>query len=79
MRRSIFLAPRAIRDLYAIPRGVAGELTKALRVLETDPTPDNSTPIPERPGRHELLLLDYMAVYAVEETRIVILTIDAAE
>jgi mRNA-degrading endonuclease RelE of RelBE toxin-antitoxin system len=79
MRRTLFMSPTAIRDLYTIPRGIVGELTSALRVLETNPTPDQSTPVAERAGRYEFRALDYVAGYTVEEERIIVLYVNSDE
>ena len=76
MRRTIHIHPDALREIYLIPRGAAAELTKILRTLETDPTPNNATPLPGRPGRYELRALGYVTVYEVGETRINILTVE---
>ena len=76
MRRTIHIHPDAVRELYLIPRGIAGELTKLIRALETDPTPANSQPSPGRPGRHEFQALEYVVVYEISEEKITILVID---
>ena len=76
MRRTIHIHPDALREIYLIPRGAAAELTKVLRALEANPTPDNATPAPGRPGRYELRALGYVIVYEVGETRVNILMVD---
>lgn len=76
MRKTLYMHPDAIRELYRIPRGVAGELTKVIRLLEVDPTPANSTPAPGRPGRHYLTALGYIVEYEIEEEKLTILVIE---
>lgn len=76
MRRTIHIHPDALREIYLIPRGAAAELTKLLRALETDPTPENTTPVPGRPGRYELRALGHVTLYEVGETRINILMVE---
>jgi hypothetical protein len=76
MVRTLFMHPDTMRELYGISRGIVGDLTQAIRVLETNPTPDNSLPDPGRAGRRELRALGYVVTYALEEKRIVILFVE---
>lgn len=64
---TLFIHPNALRGLYAIPRGVAGELTAAIRMLETDPTPPQAISVLGRSNRYELRLTGYVAVYQLDE------------
>lgn len=38
----------AVRAIYTLPRGVAGEVTAAIKNLLTDPQPPGSEPVPGR-------------------------------
>ena len=64
--------PEFTSSLYRVPRGAAAILTQAIEGLRYNPTPENSTPVINRPGRYELHAADYVVVYRVEEAERII-------
>jgi len=40
--------PNAVRGLYRLPRGIAGEVTEAIKQLLTNPTPPDCEPVQGR-------------------------------
>lgn len=76
MPKPIFIHPDALGYIYQIPRGVAADITQAIRALGKNPTPANATPIVDRPGRHELWVQGYVVTYEVTAAKITILVVD---
>jgi mRNA-degrading endonuclease RelE of RelBE toxin-antitoxin system len=55
--------PDFLAMLYTLPRGEAAKVTEGVRQLANNPTPPGSTPVPERSGRHMLVIDVYMVIY----------------
>lgn len=56
---------RAVQSLYALPRGVAGEVTNAIDTLLDDATPAHVEPIEDLPNAYRLFVADHVVEYEV--------------
>lgn len=59
--------PDAVRGLYRLPRGVAGEVTEAIRRLLTNPTPPDCKPVEGRTRTYRIYPADHSVEYEIVE------------
>lgn len=64
-RWTIRAHPDFLTLLYTLPRGEASKVTEGIRRLADNPTPPESTPVPDRPGRHTFPIDVYIVTYEV--------------
>lgn len=64
---SIRVDARAVRALYALPRGIAGEVTDAIDQLLKDPIPDHVEPVEEIRNVYRLTIGGHLVEYEVIE------------
>jgi mRNA-degrading endonuclease RelE of RelBE toxin-antitoxin system len=62
---TISVDARAVRGLYALPRGVAGQVTDALEALRSDPIPADVEPVEELQNTYQLAVADHIVEYEV--------------
>jgi hypothetical protein len=53
----------AVRAIYTLPRGVAGEVTDAIRQLLVDPRPPKSEPVPGRDQTYQIHVQGHRVEY----------------
>jgi len=69
---TISVNARAVQSLYALPRGVAGEVTNAIDTLLDHTTPTHAEPIEGLPNAYRLFVADHVVEYEViAESRII--------
>jgi hypothetical protein len=68
----------AVRAIYTLPRGVAGEVTEAIRHLLVDPRPPESEPVSGRDQTYQIYVQGHRVEYEllVEQRIIKILFIE---
>ncbi|MCB0111874.1 MAG: type II toxin-antitoxin system RelE/ParE family toxin [Caldilineaceae bacterium] len=62
----------AVRAIYTLPRGVAGEVTEAIKTLLSDPRPPKSEPVPGRDQTFQIHVQGHRVEYELMEEQQII-------
>jgi len=65
--RTMTISPKALGEMYQLPRGIAGQVTEAIRQLQTNPFPEDSVPISGDEQLYSITVAGYTVVYQVTE------------
>ena len=79
MAYKIEFAPRAMRDLHDIPKGVRKPIEPLIASLASDPRPAGATNVKELDKCYRLRTADFRIIYAVYDYRLVVLVLSIAD
>lgn len=57
----------AVRAIYQIERGIAAEVTLAIKLLTREPIPNRSFALDELPNTYVIKVADYYITYEIDE------------